>query len=74
MAVTLSITVTDAQALRARTALGHWDNSVLPAVWAPATAAEVRALILQWLKARVIDYETTQENEVSREAKAAEAW
>lgn len=73
MAVSLTITVTDAQATRARTAFGKY-NTDTPPVWVLATAAEMQAAIKAWVKSRIMDYETTQENEASRASKSAETW
>lgn len=70
MAVSLTITVTDQQALRARTAFGKYVNGV----WTPATAAEAQEAIKTWVKSRVIDYETTLEAEAGRASKSAEVW
>lgn len=73
MAVTLSITVTNAQAARVQTAMGHFDTSV-PPVWVNATAAEIQAMIKAWAKSKAIDYETTQNAIADRDTKSAEVW
>lgn len=74
MAVTLSITVTDAQGARAQTALGHWNDPVNPTAWVDATVADVRAMIKAWIKERVINYETTKASETDRTTRSGEVW
>lgn len=73
MAVTLSITVTDAQAARCQVAFGHFDNS-LPPVWVNATAAEIRAQILNFAKNKVLEYETAIAAKAKRDEVGAETW
>lgn len=75
MAVSLTITVTDAQALRARTAFGKWDRTD-PAnpVWVIATGAQMQQYIKDWVKSRTLDYETTQAAEADRATRSAEVW
>lgn len=70
MAVSLTITVTDQQATRARTAYGKSVNGV----WTLATAAEMQAAILAWIKEKTLDYETTQDAIANRNTKSAEVW
>ncbi|MGH8523566.1 MAG: hypothetical protein ACREXY_04925 [Gammaproteobacteria bacterium] len=72
MAVTLSITVTDAQAARALVAFGHFEGS--PPVWVNATANDVRANILNYAKNRVLEYETALAAAAKRDAVGSETW
>lgn len=69
MAVSLTITTSDANALRFRTALGS--RLGLPGL---ATAAQAQSYFLARMKELTIDYETTLENETSRVTKSAEVW
>jgi len=56
MAVTMTITVTNAQATRVAAAFGH-ATSVTDPTWVPATMAEVQAWIMTQVRRRTLDYE-----------------
>jgi len=66
----LSITVPDAVVSRIRTAMGRSVNNV----WIDATLAEVQAAIKQYIKAQVINYETTQAATVKNTEVSQENW
>lgn len=77
MAVTLTITVTNAQATRAQTAYGHLDTDPLSPTfntWVLATAADMQNAIKAWVKSRVVDYETSLTAVVDRNTRSAEIW
>lgn len=58
--VLTEVTVAQDKVNRIRVACGHWDNSVTPPVWVNATVNEVAELLKQYLRNRVIEYETAQ--------------
>jgi len=68
----LSITVPDAVIPRIRTAMGHRDS--LNGPWIDATVVEVQAAIKQFIKAQVINYETTQAAQVKNTEVSQENW
>lgn len=71
---TLSITVPDAVVPRIKTAMGHWDNTVIPAVWIDATLTDVQVAIKAFIKSQVINYETTQAAIAKNAAVSGESW
>lgn len=73
MAVTLSITVTDAQSVRALAAFGRF-NGATPPVWVPATGPEVRAIILNFVRAQVQNYEARLAAEAVQANVGSETW
>lgn len=76
MAQSITITVSDAQATRFRTALGHYRmvNGFVTNEWVLATAQEVQAWVLQQAKNHTIAYEAGQARVVDEATRRAEVW
>lgn len=68
----LTITVPDAVVPRIKTAMGHFQGS--PAVWVDATVSDVQDAIKNFIKAQVVNYETTQAAIAKNSSVSSEQW
>lgn len=69
---TISITVPDSVVPRIRTAFGHQEGS--PPVWVDATVVEVQDNIKVYVKAQVINHESTIAGMIKRNEVSNEPW
>jgi len=67
----LTITVPDAVVPRIRAAFGRRDINN-PAVWVPATVVELQDAIKDFVRERVVNYETTLAAETDRTTRSTE--
>jgi hypothetical protein len=67
----LTVTIPDSAVPRLRTAMGHFDGSL---VWVDATQQEVLDRVKQYLKSQVINYESTKAAEQDRATRSSESW
>jgi len=68
----LTITVPDAVVSRIKTAMGHLDSASQQ--WVDATVSDVQDAIKGFIKAQVINYETTQAAIQQRDTLSKESW
>lgn len=73
MAVSLTITVTNAQAARVAVAFGHVESPTDP-TWVNGTVQEVTKWILAQVRRKTLDYEATQARILDQATREAEVW
>lgn len=68
----ITIKIPDTAIQRIQNAFGHWD--ALKNKYIPATAAEVKAAMKDWLKTKVIEIESNQVATAKRKEITDEDW